>query len=106
MALSVVKEVELESPERELEAAPTLPRERTERQSAHSFALSTETSRMLNEIRMVLNARVTALLAAMGAFLIALWAMWLGTGMSLWVALSYDIMVFIPMAFIAYLKPK
>jgi hypothetical protein len=63
---------------------------------------SLQTIELLMEIRKVLNARAGALIAMVGAFLLTVGAMVLNTPMSLAIAISYDVLVFLPIAVIAY----
>lgn len=103
--LKVVGEVELPEPSPAPAAAPVV-EAKTERPSAPLSALSPHTIAVLEEIRRVLNARAGALLAMAGAFLLTGAAMWTGTWTALGVSLSYDVLVFIPIALIAYMRPK
>lgn len=103
-SLKVVGEVELPD---QPSPVPAVPAEaKTERPSAPSSVLSPHTLAVLQEIRMILSARAGALLAMAAAAGLTAWAMMLGTWTALGVALSFDVLVFIPIALIAYARPK
>jgi len=109
--LRVVGEVEVpetatEQAQPQIFEASTEPAPRTEPQSARSSGASPHLVELLAEIRRVLNARAGALLAMTGAFALTAAAMYSGTMMALYVSLSYDVLVFLPIAVIAYMKPK
>ena len=60
----------------------------------------------LDEIRKILNARASVIVALLGAAWLTFLAMDKATGMALAIAASYDVFVFLPLAYIAYLKRK
>lgn len=98
MGLKMVSETEVPSaPNSEFETATP-----SRTSSEHSPRLIA----VLEEIRMVLSARASVLLAMAGAFGLTASAMWKGDLMSLAIALSFDVVVFIPIVVIAYRRPK
>ena len=102
--LKVVGETEVPDPQPAPQAALTPPP--TAPQSKPSSPSSPHLLMLLDEIRRVLNARMGALLAMIGAFLLTTVAMVQGTWMSLAISVSYDLLIFVPIALIAYRVPK
>lgn len=115
MALQLLTEREI--PDEQLkgplpEAAPApAPRQpqvetATEKKSDASLTRFQISVAILGEIRRVLNARVASLLALLGAIGLTAWAMRIETPMALSIAVSFDILVYLPVMLIAYVKPK
>ena len=98
--LKLVGEVEVpdQSPEQPKAEA------RTERPSAPSSAAFRATVAVLAEIRRILSVRAGAMLAMTGAMLLTAAAMYQGTLLALGIAASFDVLVFAPVAFIAWGK--
>lgn len=65
---------------------------------------SRESARLLMEARKILNARASAVMAMAGSFILTTVALAQGTTMSLLTAMSFDILVFLPIAWIAYTR--
>ena len=63
---------------------------------------SPETLALLMEIRKILNARAAAVMGLIGALVLTFLAMEQATWMALAMSAAYDILVFLPIAFIAY----
>jgi len=61
---------------------------------------------VLAEVRRILSARAGALLAMIGALGLTAAAMWKGDLLALAIAVSFDALVFLPIALIAYGRPK
>lgn len=59
---------------------------------------------VMMEIRRILNARASAVMAMGGAFVLTAVALAQGTMMSLGTAISFDVLVFLPLAWIAYTR--
>lgn len=99
--LKLVGEVELPEPQ-----SPEGPKVevKMEPPSARSSAASPHVLALMAEIRRVLNARAAAQIAMVGAMMLTVGAMWQGTLMSLAIAASFDLLVFLPIAVIAYMK--
>lgn len=102
MNLKVVREREVP------EASPAQPTQERARESAASFDPSrlAVMMAMIDEIRRMLNARASVIVALVGAAALTFLAMEKGTGMALAIASSYDLFVFLPLAYIAYLRRK
>lgn len=110
MALKVVAEKEIPD-QPQAAPVPTRPEQpqaapRTERQSDESSTRFRLMVTVLEEIRRVLSARAAALLALTGALGLTAWAMMIQTPMALYTALSFDVLVYLPITAIAYWKPK
>ena len=119
MALKIVAETEVPTPQSESAQAdphPTPKPSETERPSAPSLPASPasvkpqvrppELIEMLETIMKILNVRMSAALAMAGAFCLTAAAMVQGTYMSLAISLSFDLCVFLPLAWIAYRAKK
>lgn len=98
--LKVVNEVEVPPEAVEVQAPAPVAK------SAQSSEASHATAMILAEIRKILSARAAALVAMVGAFCLTASSMFSQSWMSLAIAVSYDMMVFLPMALIAYRTPK
>ena len=98
--LKVVSEVEVPNPEVEqAQVAPVL-----EAKSTQLSAVFRAKVAMLAEIRKILNARAAALIAMLGAMGLTGAAMFQQTTMSLLVAISFDVLVLIPIVYAAYFR--
>ena len=106
MGLQVLREPEVPSEAPPAVQAVKIVEVETAKTSNESSEAFRATVKILAEIRQVLNARAGALTAMAGAFILTTVAMIKGTMMGLGIAVSYDILVFLPIAVIAYLKPK
>ena len=116
----LISETELPTPQSESAQAdppPTPKPSETERPSAPSLPASRESPNpvkvrppelleMLETIMKILNVRMSAALAMAGAFCLTAAAMVQGTYMSLAISLSFDLCVFLPLAWIAYRAKK
>ena len=63
---------------------------------------SPETLALLMEIRRVLNAKASAVMALVAAFLLTASSMIIGTWMALGISISFDVLIAIPIFLIAY----
>ena len=98
--LKVVSEVEVPNPAVEqAQAAPA-----SEAKSTQSYEVFRAKVAMLAEIRKILNARAAALIAMLGAMGLTGAAMFQQTTMSLLVAISFDVLVLIPIVYAAYFR--
>ncbi len=100
MTLKAVREVELP------DAPKSLALEEPKSESSSDRSQHLAAMLMLVEIRRVLNARASVILALVGAAALTYLAMEKATGMALSIAVSYDLFVFLPLAYIAYLRRK
>ena len=110
MSLKVVKEVELAaaaSPSVQPVPAskPAIP---AEPKSENSFdpSLALHSLEIIGEVRKILNARASVIVALMASAALTFLAMEKATGMALAIAASFDLGVFLPLAYIAYLRRK
>jgi hypothetical protein len=108
VSLKVVKETELAgSPEQQPKPSGIKPSEsQAEQTSGRSSDLSRASLALLDEIRLVLNARASVVLALMAAAALTYLAMDKGTGMALSIAATFDLFIFLPLAYIAYLRRR
>ena len=112
MPLKVIAETEVLEPEERtaapsetlLKVSPALAIERKD--SETSQQKPQRTVEILREIREILSAKAAAMAAMAGALALTGAAMYQGTWMALGMSISYDVLVFIPLAFIAYLRPR
>ena len=105
--LVVVSEVEIPDEE----ASPAQPQVQTVEKSPPLSKTSPSPDRIeilavLTEIRKILSAKAGAMLAMAGSFALTAAAMVQGTPMALSIAISYDVLVFLPIAIIAYRTPR
>ena len=96
--LKVVDEREIPDAEIQIEQP------QTEKQSPQLSSASPSPDRvaLLLEIRRVLNAKASAVMALVAAFLLTAAAMVLGTWMALGISISFDVLIAIPIFLIAY----
>jgi len=85
-------------------ATETAPEPKTEKPSSESSAASRHMIEILGEIRKILSARAGALIAMIAAFSLTAAAMSRDSMMGLVTAVSFDALVFIPIAYIAYCR--
>lgn len=101
--LQVVSETEVPDPRQpEPASPPPAPPKVIETPSKTSSPASPHILLLLDEIRKVLSARMGALLAMGGAMLLTAAAMMQQTWMGLAIAATFDVLVFLPLAIIAY----
>lgn len=102
-SLQVVSERVVDDPQVQAPAPsapqPAAPSVESSGNSLHMVAL-------LTEIRRVLNARAGVLVAMLGSLLLTGWAVNQASWLSLLAALTFNVTVFLPIAYIAYLRPK
>ena len=91
--------------EREIPEAPVQieqPKMEKPLQRLYESSQGPETLALLMEIRKVLNAKASAVLALVAASLLTGAAMWLETWMALGISISFDVLIAIPIFLIAY----
>lgn len=109
--LSVIAENEVDAPERPQtpsESVQVFSRTAQSGTATSSATSSSEDSQksvlVMMEIRKILNARASAVMAMAGAFALTATALVQGTTMALIASVSFDVLVFLPLAWIAYTR--